>query len=93
MYQVNSDSHQELELALLESKAIALPLQQETPDYLSDRVCEAFSVSSTVSQELGVPLDDEGERKGRGQGRKNTPTRKGGYKSGFGITTATSQAN
>jgi uncharacterized membrane protein len=62
MYQVNSDSHQELELALLESKAIALPLQQEAPDCLSDRVCEAFSVSSTVSQELGVPLEDEGER-------------------------------
>jgi uncharacterized membrane protein len=52
MYQVNSDSHQEFELALLESQVVVIPLKQEN----SDCVSEAFS------EEVGVALEIHRER-------------------------------
>lgn len=56
MYRVDADRDQELDMARLESKVVALPLQQQSSDDVCDRVSETFF------EDVGVPLETSTHR-------------------------------
>jgi uncharacterized membrane protein len=56
MYRVDSDRDQEIDMARLDSKVVALPLQQQPSDDVCDRVSETFF------EDVGVPLETTAQK-------------------------------